>query len=87
LFVRLFVPLPSHLAHLNHVVRVAAVAAGVGAQVIGMAALCIVFSALGFLNPANRGSLMIALLLLFLLMGIVAGYVSARTHKARSLCL
>jgi transmembrane 9 superfamily protein 2/4 len=40
------------------------------------------FAAVGFLSPANRGSLMIALLLLFLLFGIVAGYFTARTHKA-----
>jgi transmembrane 9 superfamily protein 2/4 len=37
---------------------------------------------MGFLSPANRGSLMIALILLFMFLGIAAGYFSARTYKA-----
>ena len=55
---------------------------GIGSQLICMSFATIVFAAIGFLSPANRGSLMIALLLLFLLFGIVAGYSTARTHKA-----
>jgi len=55
--------------------------AGVGAQLISMAGVTVVFAAIGFLSPANRGSLMIALLLTFLLMGILAGYVTARLYK------
>lgn len=55
--------------------------AGTGWQIFGMSLLTIVFSAIGFLSPANRGSLMIALLLLFVMMGAVAGYVSARLYK------
>ena len=35
----------------------------------------------GFLSPANRGSLMIAIVLLFVVMGVPAGYASARTYK------
>jgi transmembrane 9 superfamily protein 2/4 len=35
------------------------------------------FAVLGFLSPANRGSLLVALLLMFVLMGCPAGYVSA----------
>jgi transmembrane 9 superfamily protein 2/4 len=58
-----------------------AVFVGVGMQLIAMTAATIVFAAIGFLSPANRGSLMIALLLLFLLMGTLAGYATARTHK------
>jgi transmembrane 9 superfamily member 2/4 len=54
---------------------------GIGTQVICMVGLVIIIAAVGFLSPANRGSLMIASLLLFLLMGIVAGYSTARTHK------
>jgi transmembrane 9 superfamily protein 2/4 len=57
------------------------VTVGTGFQVFCMAALTIVFAALGFLSPANRGSVMIALLLLFMFMGIGAGYTSARTYK------
>jgi transmembrane 9 superfamily protein 2/4 len=59
-----------------------AVCVGIGSQLICMTLSTIVFAAIGFLSPANRGSLMIALLLLFLLFGIVAGYSTARTHKA-----
>lgn len=58
-----------------------AVFAGIGAQLVAMAGVTIVFAAIGFLSPANRGTLVIALLLLFLLMGVLAGYVSARVHK------
>jgi transmembrane 9 superfamily protein 2/4 len=58
-----------------------AVTVGIGSQLLCMAGSTIVFAALGFLSPANRGSLMIALVLLFLLLGLVAGYTTARTHK------
>jgi transmembrane 9 superfamily protein 2/4 len=46
-----------------------------------MAGLTICFGAVGFVSPANRGSLISALLLLFLFMGIGAGYTTARLHK------
>lgn len=46
-----------------------------------MCLLTLVFAALGFLSPANRGSLMTTLLLLYVFMGIFAGYFSARTYK------
>ena len=39
------------------------------------------FAVLGFLSPANRGGLMTAMLLLFVLMGLFAGYYSARLFK------
>lgn len=58
-----------------------AVFAGVGTQLVSMALFTVVFAAVGFLSPANRGSLMIALLLTFLLMGILAGYTTARLYK------
>ncbi|GBG31966.1 Transmembrane 9 superfamily member 9 [Hondaea fermentalgiana] len=57
------------------------VTVGTGVQVLGMAIATIVFAAVGFLSPAYRGSLMTGLLLLFLFMGIAAGYFSARTYK------
>ena len=37
---------------------------------------------LGFLSPANRGSMLTVTLLLFVLMGSVAGYCAAVTYKA-----
>lgn len=58
-----------------------AVFTGAGTQITSCALLTVLFSAAGFLSPANRGSLMIGLLMLFLLMGSAAGYVAARTHK------
>eukprot|EP00934_Nitzschia_sp_Nitz4_P006920 Nitzschia sp. Nitz4//scaffold46_size129759//92396//94351//NITZ4_003516-RA/size129759-processed-gene-0.146-mRNA-1//1//CDS//3329552640//6910//frame0 len=42
----------------------------------------IIFSAIGFLNPSRRGSLMTATLVFYMLSGIVAGYVSSRLFKA-----
>jgi transmembrane 9 superfamily protein 2/4 len=57
------------------------VTVGSGMQVLCMSFITLLFSAVGFLSPANRGSLMIALLLLFVLMGTAAGYASARTYK------
>jgi len=54
---------------------------GTGIQVFLMMIITLVFAAVGFLSPANRGSLMIALLILFVLMGVFAGYHAARTYK------
>jgi transmembrane 9 superfamily protein 2/4 len=58
-----------------------AVACGTGAQILCMSFLTIVISCLGFLSPANRGALLMAELLLYVLMGWVAGYVTARLYK------
>jgi len=41
----------------------------------------IIISALGFLSPSQRGSLVMAELLLYVLFGGVAGYVTARLYK------
>jgi transmembrane 9 superfamily protein 2/4 len=53
------------------------------AQVLGMGIATVFFAAVGFLNPANRGSLMVGIVLLFLFMGAIGGYQAARTHKVR----
>jgi transmembrane 9 superfamily protein 2/4 len=58
-----------------------AVLVGIGSQLVCMSLSTIVFAAIGFLSPANRGSLMIALLILFLGYSVVAGYAAARTYK------
>merc|ERR550534_3111340 len=55
---------------------------GSGVQVFAMALLTLIFAVLGFLSPANRGALMTTLLLLFVFMGVFAGYFSARTYKS-----
>jgi len=57
------------------------VACGNGAQLNLMTLLTIIFSAMGFLSPANRGALIMAQLLLYVLMGSVAGYTTARVYK------
>lgn len=58
-----------------------AVCCGSGAQILCMVACTIVISALGFLNPSQRGALIMAELLLYVLFGSVAGYVTARIYK------
>lgn len=56
-------------------------AVGTGAQLSVWAFFLILIAALGYLSPANRGSLMIASLLIFALCGSIAGYTSARFYK------
>ena len=58
-----------------------AVCCGTGAQLLCMAVFTILFAAMGFLSPANRGSLLMAQLLLYVLLGSVAGYNTARLYK------
>merc|ERR1711966_318985 len=58
-----------------------AVCSGTGAQLLCMAVLTILFTAMGFLSPSNRGALVMAQLLLYVLMGSVAGYVTSRMYK------
>lgn len=55
---------------------------GTGMQLFFCAGFLVAFAALGFISPANRGSLMIGLLLLFVLMGSVGGFISARLYKS-----
>lgn len=58
-----------------------AVCCGTGAQILCMSILTVLFSAMGFLSPSNRGALIMAQLLLYVLMGSVAGYVTSRLYK------
>jgi len=58
-----------------------AVFIGSGLQLFCMSVITIVFAAVGFLSPANRGSLVIAVLVLYVMMGFVAGHSSARLYK------
>jgi len=55
---------------------------GSGAQVCLTALFAIIFSAVGFLSPARRGSLVNAFLAFYMLCGIIAGYLSSRLYKA-----
>ena len=54
---------------------------GTGVQTFTMTVITMIFAVLGFLSPANRGGLMTATLLLFVFMGVPAGYSSAFLHK------
>lgn len=54
---------------------------GSGAQLASMALVTVLFAAIGFLSPSNRGGLMVALLVLFVLMGVLAGYYSASMYR------
>jgi len=55
---------------------------GSGTQLLSMAAITLVFACLGFLSPANRGSLMTCALVLFVCLGTPAGYIAARIYKS-----
>jgi len=54
---------------------------GSGVQILGMVVITMIFAVLGFLSPANRGGLMTAGVILFVVMGVFAGYFSTRTYK------
>lgn len=54
---------------------------GTGVQFFGMVLVTMMFAALGFLSPSNRGGLMTAMLLLWAVMGLIGGYSSARLYK------
>jgi transmembrane 9 superfamily protein 2/4 len=54
---------------------------GTGVQLVMMAIAALGFALLGFLSPANRGSLLTALLFLYVFMGSFAGYYSSRIFK------
>ncbi|VDK57325.1 unnamed protein product [Gongylonema pulchrum] len=54
---------------------------GAGIQLIGMVAVTVFFAMLGMLSPASRGSLMSAAVVLYCLMGLVAGYHAGRLYR------
>eukprot|EP01062_Namystynia_karyoxenos_P084142 TRINITY_DN983_c0_g1_i8.p2 TRINITY_DN983_c0_g1~~TRINITY_DN983_c0_g1_i8.p2 ORF type:complete len:688 (+),score=306.03 TRINITY_DN983_c0_g1_i8:105-2066(+) len=54
---------------------------GTGVQLLGMFALSLFFALIGFLSPANRGGLITATMLLYVLMSIANGLVTGITLK------
>ncbi|KAL8137391.1 hypothetical protein V2J09_003392, partial [Rumex salicifolius] len=54
---------------------------GTGVQIFAMTLVTMMFALLGFLSPSNRGGLMTAMVLLWVFMGLFAGYSSARMYK------
>jgi len=61
--------------------KLLAVFVGSGVHILAMVIVYLILAVLGLLSPANRGSYLQALLLLFTFMGSIAGYVSARIYK------
>eukprot|EP01006_Ploeotia_vitrea_P034206 TRINITY_DN65723_c9_g16_i1.p2 TRINITY_DN65723_c9_g16~~TRINITY_DN65723_c9_g16_i1.p2 ORF type:complete len:675 (+),score=326.36 TRINITY_DN65723_c9_g16_i1:24-2027(+) len=55
---------------------------GSGVQLWVMTALTIVFAMLGFLSPSSRGSLLVAILTLFVLTGSFSGYVATTLYRS-----
>ncbi|CAK9185507.1 unnamed protein product, partial [Ilex paraguariensis] len=47
-----------------------------GLRILGMAAVTNFFAALGFMSPASRGALITGMLLFYIFLGVVAGYVA-----------
>ncbi|GJQ11661.1 hypothetical protein GpartN1_g3452.t1 [Galdieria partita] len=58
------------------------VAIGTGAHVISIACITLLFALVGFLSPANRGGLLSAMVSLWILTSMIAGYVSSRLYKS-----
>ncbi|KAK1295871.1 hypothetical protein QJS10_CPB15g01248 [Acorus calamus] len=54
---------------------------GDGIQILGMAAVTIIFAAFGFMSPASRGMLLTGMIILYLFLGIAAGYVGVRLWR------
>ncbi|KAG9456227.1 hypothetical protein H6P81_000735 [Aristolochia fimbriata] len=54
---------------------------GDGVQILGMAVVTILFAALGFMSPASRGTLITGMLFVYLVLGILAGYVAVRLWR------
>ncbi|GAB6029941.1 Transmembrane 9 super member 4 [Chamberlinius hualienensis] len=52
-----------------------------GIQIFCMALITIFFAMLGMLSPASRGALMTAAIFLYVISGLVAGYMSARLYR------
>ncbi|ROT65957.1 Transmembrane 9 superfamily member 4 [Penaeus vannamei] len=54
---------------------------GSGVQIFCMALITIVLAMLGMLSPASRGALMTAGILLYVFMGLIAGYMAGRLYR------
>jgi transmembrane 9 superfamily protein 2/4 len=54
---------------------------GSGMQLLVCTCILVFFAAAGFLSPARRGAMMMAMLLIFVAMGMTAGYSSSRSFK------
>ncbi|KAL6226687.1 hypothetical protein ACLB2K_000648 [Fragaria x ananassa] len=66
---------------LPHNANILCVCVGNGIQLFGMTLITMIFALLGFLSPSSQGELNIPMALLWIFMGIFAGYSSARLYK------
>ncbi|KAI9279641.1 hypothetical protein BY458DRAFT_431578 [Sporodiniella umbellata] len=57
------------------------VVVGGGVQIVAMTGLTLVFAALGFLSPSNRGALGTVMILFFMVFSCISGFSSARIYK------
>ncbi|KAK0533963.1 Transmembrane 9 superfamily member 2 [Tilletia horrida] len=55
---------------------------GTGAQLIGMACATLLFAALGFTSPSNRGSIATVMIVTWTLFGFLAGWVGMRVYAS-----
>eukprot|EP00038_Savillea_parva_P007385 m.169803 g.169803 ORF g.169803 m.169803 type:complete len:664 (-) comp13147_c0_seq1:107-2098(-) len=58
-----------------------AVLLGTGSQIMGVVCVTLFFACLGFLSPATRGGLMTSMLVMYVFLGAVSGFVSSRMYK------
>lgn len=58
-----------------------AVLTGTGIELLAMSICTLGFAVMGLMSPANRGALLTSLLFIYVFMGSVAGYYSARMYK------
>lgn len=54
---------------------------GTGVQLLGMLVVTLLLALLGMLSPSSRGALITVAIVVWLLMGLVGGYYSARMYK------
>jgi transmembrane 9 superfamily protein 2/4 len=58
-----------------------AAAAGAGLQMLVLMGLVSLFAVMGMLAPPNRGSMLTAIVVLYVLLGLVAGYAATSTYR------
>jgi transmembrane 9 superfamily protein 2/4 len=58
---------------------------GTGIQFLGTGIFTLIVAVMGLLSPSNHGSVITAILVLFVLMGSLAGFVSTRLHNSLGL--
>lgn len=61
--------------------RLLSIFVGVGAHLLAMVVITLVFALLGFLSPANRGGMGTAIIATYVVMSVVSGYFSVRLYK------